>query len=146
MPFIQWDAEMVDVERDLPAKVSSLTLHEELGGIDYIFADKTGTLTANIMEFKVCSVGGKIFDDSSFEEEDIEEVPVGRSSTVADHLKQCLTTSKGPQFQIDLGTSSAESASVKITNLQECLGHFWTNLSLCHEVIAVKDSTGRVNY
>lgn len=42
---------MFDQETGKAARVSSLTLHEELGTIDYIFADKTGTLTANIMKF-----------------------------------------------------------------------------------------------
>ena len=42
---------MFDEDTGTQAKVSSLTLHEELGTIDYIFADKTGTLTSNIMKF-----------------------------------------------------------------------------------------------
>lgn len=31
----------------------------------YIFSDKTGTLTRNIMEFKACTVGGKIYHPDS---------------------------------------------------------------------------------
>jgi len=31
---------------------SSTTMNEELGQIDYVFTDKTGTLTRNVMEFK----------------------------------------------------------------------------------------------
>ena len=43
------------------AKARTSNLNEELGQISYIFTDKTGTLTENIMEFKKCSVGGKLY-------------------------------------------------------------------------------------
>jgi len=36
-------------------------LIEEMGQVEFIFSDKTGTLTCNVMEFKECSVNGKAF-------------------------------------------------------------------------------------
>jgi magnesium-transporting ATPase (P-type) len=48
---------MYDLNQDMPAAVQSSNLNEELGQIEFIFSDKTGTLTCNIMEFKKFTAG-----------------------------------------------------------------------------------------
>lgn len=55
--FIAYDANMYDLNQDMPAAVQSSNLNEELGQIEFIFSDKTGTLTCNIMEFKKFTAG-----------------------------------------------------------------------------------------
>ncbi|KAH0625932.1 hypothetical protein JD844_034311 [Phrynosoma platyrhinos] len=63
--FINWDMEMYYAEKDTPAKARSTSLNDQLGQIEYVFSDKTGTLTQNIMTFKKCCINGKIYGSGS---------------------------------------------------------------------------------
>ena len=53
--FINNDIEMSYQGTNALARTSNL--NEELGQIKYVFSDKTGTLTQNVMKFKECSIG-----------------------------------------------------------------------------------------
>merc|ERR1719427_1690027 len=63
--LIMQDLNMYYEENDTPAQARTSNLNEELGQVDYVFTDKTGTLTQNKMEFLKCYVcgpdGGKEF-------------------------------------------------------------------------------------
>uniref|UniRef100_A0AAR2M006 Phospholipid-transporting ATPase n=1 Tax=Pygocentrus nattereri TaxID=42514 RepID=A0AAR2M006_PYGNA len=59
--FISWDDEMFDEELGEGALVNTSDLNEELGQVEYVFTDKTGTLTENNMEFIECCVDGHVY-------------------------------------------------------------------------------------
>ncbi|XP_061548482.1 phospholipid-transporting ATPase IH isoform X3 [Phycodurus eques] len=59
--FIMWDDEMFDHELGERAVVNTSDLNEELGQVEYVFTDKTGTLTENNMEFIECCVDGHVY-------------------------------------------------------------------------------------
>ncbi|KAI0071851.1 phospholipid-translocating P-type ATPase [Panus rudis PR-1116 ss-1] len=57
-----------------PTLARSWNLSDDLGQIEYIFSDKTGTLTQNAMVFRECSVGGKVYrGDRDVDVEEVEE-------------------------------------------------------------------------
>ena len=55
--YMNNDALMYSWDRETLVEVKSASLVEELGQVNYIFSDKTGTLTRNVMEFKFMLVG-----------------------------------------------------------------------------------------
>ena len=73
--LINSDLDIYYDKTDTPATCRTSSLVEELGQIEYIFSDKTGTLTCNMMEFKQCTIAGIQYGD---------DVPEDRRATADD--------------------------------------------------------------
>eukprot|EP00357_Protocruzia_adherens_P031005 CAMPEP_0115027382 /NCGR_PEP_ID=MMETSP0216-20121206/35470_1 /TAXON_ID=223996 /ORGANISM="Protocruzia adherens, Strain Boccale" /LENGTH=1125 /DNA_ID=CAMNT_0002402961 /DNA_START=28 /DNA_END=3405 /DNA_ORIENTATION=- len=78
--FISFDKQIYHRENKLPTKVHSSNLNEELGQVNYVFSDKTGTLTCNVMAFKKISVMGNSFGHSSLGDTGDQEYRQGISN------------------------------------------------------------------
>lgn len=105
--MIEFDQDMYYKELKLGCKVLNTMIHEELGKIEYIFADKTGTLTSNNMEFKRSSINLVEFSMESLQE---------------------MTQT---QLKLDEYLSSTFIYKEKIQKFYD----FWFALSLCHDVL-----------
>ncbi|XP_019740035.1 probable phospholipid-transporting ATPase IF [Hippocampus comes] len=77
--FIGWDLDLYHEESDQKAQVNTSDLNEELGQVEYVFTDKTGTLTENEMQFRECSING-----IKYREVNGKLVPEGRTDDSPD--------------------------------------------------------------
>ncbi|TFK75474.1 calcium transporting ATPase [Pluteus cervinus] len=121
--LINSDLDMYYAKTDTPALCRTSSLVEELGQIEYVFSDKTGTLTCNEMEFKCCSIGGVAYAD------------------VVDETKRegenGWKTFAEMKSLLEDGNPFADSSSTMNTigRQQETVREFLTLLAVCHTVI-----------
>lgn len=125
--LIYVDKDMYDAKTDTRAAARSTNV-TDLGQVQYIFSDKTGTLTQNVMRFKRCSVDGLVFG-----------APIQRTRPGAEDDDP--QSSFHPTRQLLVGRVNANggvvtSADGELTFNSEM---FLRVLSLCHTVVVEKD-------
>ncbi|XP_077345742.1 phospholipid-transporting ATPase IG isoform X1 [Lithobates pipiens] len=118
--FIAWDKEMYDEEIKEGALVNTSDLNEELGQVEYVFTDKTGTLTENSMEFIECCIDGYKYKESA----DVTDGPVatfGKASRDREELFLralclCHTVQIKEESQTDGPVSRSENKCAYISS------------------------------
>uniref|UniRef100_A0A665UV60 Phospholipid-transporting ATPase n=1 Tax=Echeneis naucrates TaxID=173247 RepID=A0A665UV60_ECHNA len=91
--FIGWDLDLYHEESDEKAQVNTSDLNEELGQVEYVFTDKTGTLTENEMQFRECSING-----TKYREVNGKLVPEGMSDDSTDSSSPHLVSGIGEEL------------------------------------------------
>jgi phospholipid-transporting ATPase len=130
--FIQWDKHIYHEATDTPTLVRSMSLNEELGQISYVFSDKTGTLTCNVMEFRKCSIGGVSYGNGTTE---IGLAALRRTGKPLPVIKPESATSSVPYVNFD-GPELFEDMKGKSGSAQQRrIDAFFTHLAVCHTVI-----------
>eukprot|EP00177_Eucheuma_denticulatum_P008860 GFKZ01016086.1.p1 GENE.GFKZ01016086.1~~GFKZ01016086.1.p1 ORF type:complete len:1561 (+),score=231.62 GFKZ01016086.1:115-4683(+) len=114
--FIEHDKNIIDPVTNVKTEVRTSNLNEELGVIHHVFTDKTGTLTANRMEFKKCSIAGRVYE--------MDGIPTAGATSMQE-LKEAMQA--GPE------SSAVRSFAVEELEAAETAFRL---LSLCHSVVA----------
>ncbi|XP_015253108.1 PREDICTED: phospholipid-transporting ATPase ID-like [Cyprinodon variegatus] len=134
--YIDWDRKMYHSSSDTPAEARTTTLNEELGQIKYIFSDKTGTLTQNIMIFNKCSINGKSYGDAYDYTSQRQD-----NSEHKDPVDFSFNPLADPRF-VFYDHSLVEA--VKLDNPE--VHTFFRLLALCHTVMAEEKQEGELFY
>uniref|UniRef100_A0A667YWU4 Phospholipid-transporting ATPase n=1 Tax=Myripristis murdjan TaxID=586833 RepID=A0A667YWU4_9TELE len=90
--FIGWDLDLYHEESDQKAQVNTSDLNEELGQVEYVFTDKTGTLTENEMQFRECSINGTKYQEINGKlvpEGLTDDSPDGSTPHLVTHIHIC---------------------------------------------------------
>jgi len=121
--LINFDLDMYYARTDTPALCRTSSLVEELGQIEYVFSDKTGTLTCNEMEFRCCSIAGIAYADVVDEaKRDTED---GKEGWKTFSELRTLLDNRNPFVDVNSGSAGE----------REMVGEFLTLLAVCHTVI-----------
>lgn len=124
--LINDDLDMYYDKNDTPATCRTSSLVEELGMVEYVFSDKTGTLTCNQMEFKECTIAGVQYAD---------DVAEDRRATIQDGVEVGVHDFSRLKANLKEGHETAPA-----------IDHFLSLLAVCHTVIPEVDEKGGIKY
>uniref|UniRef100_A0A7E4ZYG2 Phospholipid-transporting ATPase n=1 Tax=Panagrellus redivivus TaxID=6233 RepID=A0A7E4ZYG2_PANRE len=133
--WINFDREMYDAKNDVSARARTTTLNEELGQVQYIFSDKTGTLTQNIMTFNKCSINGRSYGDVY--------TPRGETVEINENTPSIdLSFNKWSEPTFKFYDKTLLDDTGNVPEVQE----FWRLLALCHTVMPESKSANQLEY
>ena len=151
--FISQDVDMYYKPFDAACTPKTWNISDDLGQIEYIFSDKTGTLTQNVMEFQKCSVHGITYGEGITEAQRGAATREGRDDLLdpeaqdrqlsvmkADMLDKMTRTFKNRYMQVDkltlISPKLAEDLADRSSEQRAHLIAFFRALAICHSILS----------
>ncbi|KAH7331067.1 hypothetical protein KP509_20G014000 [Ceratopteris richardii] len=152
--FINQDNHMYYEETDTPAHARTSNLNEELGQVDTILSDKTGTLTCNQMEFVKCSIAGIPYGKGVTEVEVAAAQRQGHDTTSHEvtnnsankEIMETVVLGKNPIKGFNFQDDRLENGKWVNENNFVDVQLFFRILAICHTAIPEEDESGNFSY
>eukprot|EP01013_Petalomonas_cantuscygni_P001738 TRINITY_DN11768_c0_g1_i1.p1 TRINITY_DN11768_c0_g1~~TRINITY_DN11768_c0_g1_i1.p1 ORF type:complete len:2407 (-),score=325.31 TRINITY_DN11768_c0_g1_i1:206-7426(-) len=149
------DVKMFHAPKEMRARANTTAINEDLGQVDYVFSDKTGTLTSNIMRFFKFSVSGVAYGRGVTEigraaaARRAAEAGGGSASISAAPLNEAAPSddpgaAAGVTRPDGFEDDRVEGARWRFGPDAPAIGLFLRTLALCHSVIAEPLDDGTV--
>ncbi|KAF7731731.1 hypothetical protein EC973_008245 [Apophysomyces ossiformis] len=158
--FIFADIDMYYEPTDTPCIPKTWNISDDLGQIEYIFSDKTGTLTQNVMEFRKCTINGlsyglgateakrgaQLRDSASLAEESLDDVAMeAAKKSMYDKQAKLFSNIHAGNNPTFIDPAFFEDLSEEDDHAQQMI-HFCQSLALCHTAIAERPDQDNPDY
>jgi len=129
--FIAVDQDFYNAKKGKGCKVMTRSINEELGQVEYVFSDKTGTLTCNEMELKYLTIGTQTYSGRLTSKTEKNNLYANMNEYYDPKIRSALEGENPENFQIVL--NGADGIRYTISSKKQIVREYMTLLSTCHD-------------